>query len=328
MIDRVREELRAEQVYLVGHSRGTAVVNEYLARPRRAAKVAKAILLDGIDCRGQPMPCLALKLADFPGQGHVEVATSQESFRAQYEFLLGKPPDVVEILPQQDPVKIAGRAVEFPSNAGMAGATLQIWEVDPQSGARIGAKPHATFEIGEDGGWGPVVVDPEAHYEMALSGPVEMTEHIYMQPFIRSDSLVRLPSGRPDSPMVKNANTGDGHAALIVLRMREWTRKDVLQVEVDRPGASLPAIDVIPDWLNAKTISMSLHDAADSPGDSTLRQLPWFRTQLFQAGIDVFMPAARPPDGTIRVTSLPRGNADAPQVLSVNPLLRLRILSK
>lgn len=317
MVERVRQELNAEQVYLVGHSRGTSVVTEYLGDPGRAGKVAKYIALDGTDCPGEKVPCLSLMQSDFPEHGHVEVATSPESFRAQYEFLLGRPPEVVDIVPQGSPVKISGRAVHFPSNAGAQGATLEIWEVDARTGTRIAAQPHATFEIGADGAWGPVVVDPDARYEMALSGTGEVTHHIYMQPFVRSTTMVRLVSGRPDSPIRAHTHTGPGHAALIVMRMREWTRRDVLKVEVERPDGEPEPIEVLTRSVGDGNVALHLHDGSASSGESTLRRLPWFRDRKLQTGIDVFMPAAQPPDGSIRVTNLPRGDADAPQVLSV-----------
>lgn len=317
MIDRVRDELDAEQVYLVGHSRGTSVATEYLGNPARAAKVAKYIALDGTDCPGDRVPCLSLMQSDFPDHGHVEVATSPESFRAQHEFLLGRPPEVVEIVPQSSPVEISGRAVRFPSNEGAEGATLEIWEVDAGTGARIASQPHATFAIGADGAWGPVVVDPEAHYEMALSNSGETTHHIYMQPFIRSTSMVRLVSGRPDSPIRTHTHTGPGHASLIVMRMREWTRRDVLKVEVERPDNGLEPLEVLTRRVGDGNVALHLHDGSASPGDSTLKLLPWFRDRELQTGIDVFMPASQPPDGIIRVTNWPRGHSDAAQVLSV-----------
>jgi hypothetical protein len=37
--------------------------------------------------------------------------------------------------------------------------------------------------------------------------------------------------------------------------------------------------------------------------------------QAFQTGVDVYMPAADPPDGTITFRSIPRGYEDKPQVL-------------
>ena len=70
-------------------------------------------------------------------QTHVQVATSAESFAAQYEFFTGEAPETTLVLPEPPgQVQISGRAVEFPQNIGAAGATLEIWEVDSKTGAR------------------------------------------------------------------------------------------------------------------------------------------------------------------------------------------------
>ena len=108
---------------------------------------------------------------DIAGQAHVEVATWKESFAMQYEFLVGGPPEVVDIAPQRQPVELSGRAVNFPQNTGRQGATLDIWKVDSATGARVDIEPDASFDLGTDGAFGPVVVQSGAHYEYALSTP-------------------------------------------------------------------------------------------------------------------------------------------------------------
>ena len=67
----------------------------------------------------------------------------------------------------------------------------------------------------------------------------------------------------------------------------------------------------------ALAIGIHLHDAAASPGNSTLAALPYFSGQAFQYGVDVFMPAADPPAGAITVRNLPRGDMAKPQVFNV-----------
>ena len=63
-------------------------------------------------------------------QSHVEAATSPQSFAAQYKFFTGRDPKTTLILPEPPgQVRIAGRAVNFPQNAGIDGATLRIWQV-------------------------------------------------------------------------------------------------------------------------------------------------------------------------------------------------------
>jgi pimeloyl-ACP methyl ester carboxylesterase len=198
-IDEALAESGADQVYLVGHSRGTTVSSAYLNDPARAEKVAKYVAIDGAPCP-DTLPCLAPTQAINPGQAHVEVATSKESFAMQYEFLVGEEPEVVDIVPQRAPVEISGRAVNFPANTGRE-ATLDIWAIDPATGQRTGDEPHATFELGPDGEFGPVELESGAHYEYLLSAAdSDIQHHLYLQPFVRSSHLVRLLSSQPERP--------------------------------------------------------------------------------------------------------------------------------
>jgi pimeloyl-ACP methyl ester carboxylesterase len=329
VINKALEDFGVEQVYLVGHSRGTSVGSSYLGNAARRAKVAKYISLDGEGCLGISIPCLAPTQTTIPGQAHVEVATSAESFAAQYEFLVGEAPTVTAIVPQKEPVTIRGRAVNFPANTGRSGTTLEVWTIDETTGHRLADEPIGTFEIGADGEWGPVTVDSRKRYEFALvpsgAGP---THHLYQQKFLRDTDFVRLLSGEPESATRMNTHTSDMHSTLVLSRMREWyagddadlsgDQADTLEVATMSPsGGDEAAVNVLQSYIGNGTIGLHVHDAEASPGDSSLEPLPFFGTQAFQGGIDVFMPATEPPDGTITITNVPRGDAEKPQVLGV-----------
>ncbi|MET0150789.1 MAG: alpha/beta fold hydrolase [Acidimicrobiales bacterium] len=322
VVDEALEASGAEQVYLVGHSRGTFVAGTYLADPARAVNVAKYVALDGAPCPHM-VPCLAPTQESNPGQSHVEVATSPESFAAQYEFLVGEAPAVVDLVPQRDPVVLSGRAVNFPANTGRAGVTLDVWAVDPDTGARVGDEPHSSFAIGEDGAFGPFVAESGGHYEWLLSSedsPVQ--HHLYLQPYVRSSELVRLLSSSPDGDTRANTNTGDDHSAVIAIRMREWYAADDADLPGDqadgleiRAGDEAP-VNVLTDFVGNDAIGLHLHDDVATPGETTLAALPYFSTQPFQSGVDVFLPAADPTDSTITVRNIPRGDTDRPQTLN------------
>jgi pimeloyl-ACP methyl ester carboxylesterase len=329
VIDETLAQFDAEKVYLVGHSRGTFVSSSYLGDAARAAKVAKYVSLDGSPCP-TAVPCEAVSQATNPGQAHVEVATSKETFAAMYEFLVGEAPEVVDIVPQREPVELSGRAVNFPANTGREGATLDIWEVDPETGARVADEPHASFEIGADGAFGPFTADHGAHYEWVMSQPgADVQHHLYLQPYPRSSNLVRLLSSPPDGPTRANTNVGDGHSAIIAMRMREWyanddgdldgDQSDTLEISTRTPEGNQEPVNAITDAMANGTIGLHFHDDAATPGESTLAPLPYFSSQPFQNGSDVFMPAsgAAEPDGTITVTNVPRGDASKPQTLNV-----------
>lgn len=323
VVDEVLASTGAKQVYLVGHSRGTMVSTSYLADPARAAKVAKYIAIDGRECV-EVVPCLAPNQDVLPGQAHVEAATSAESFAMQYEFLVGDTPEIIDPDPQDGPVVLEGRAVNFPANTGRAGATLDIWEIDADSGARIGDEPHASIELGSDGEFGPLEVTPGAHYEYALSQPdSDVIHHVYLQPYYRSSHLVRLLSSAPDGSTRVNTNSGPDHSSIIAIRMREWygvddedlpgDQTDVLNIRVD--GGE--PVDVVAGFDTNGAIGLHIHDDAASPGKTTLGPLPYFSEQPFQQGIDLFMPSSPEGTGTISITNLPRGDASKPQTLNV-----------
>jgi pimeloyl-ACP methyl ester carboxylesterase len=327
VIDEVRATFKTDKVYLIGHSRGTSVSTMYLSDPTRAAKVAKYVSLDGAGCGDIPVPCVApaqstnmrgVQTNPLPGQKHVEVATSKESFAVQFEFLFGRAPQVIDIVKQTEPVVISGRAVNFPANTGRDGTTLQFWEVDGATGMRIGATPQATFELGPNGDWGPITVDPTKHYEQVLlSKDTPNQHHFYSQPFLRSTPFVRMLSGPPTSDSRMHTNSGAHHAAIVMMRQREWTVDDKLEVSTQSASGNQEARNAITAEITNNPISIFLHDDAATPGQSSLALLPWFPMQPFQNGVDVFIPANETPDGTITLTNTPRGAADKPQTLKV-----------
>jgi hypothetical protein len=266
------------------------------------------------------VPCEAPTQALFPGQSHVEVATSAESFAMQYEFLVGEAPEVVDIVPQREPVEISGRAVNFPANTGRE-STLEIWAVDARTGARVGDEPRATFDLGPDGEFGPVELETGAHYEYALSSDdTPVTHHLYLQPYLRSSHLVRLLSSPPDGDTRANTNLGDDHSALIAIRMREWHSEGAADGGADQLLIGVDGgepVDAITDFVGNGGIGLHIHDDAATPGETTLGPLPYFSDQPFQSGIDVFLPASPDGTGTISVVNIPRGDTFDPQVLNV-----------
>ena len=153
---RLQAETGRAKVDLLGHSLGTFVSQTYLStpraprtsrttststaarRPRRRAvyrrwRSGRARTAGGLDRRGENVT-----LAD---QEHIECATSAEAFFEMYSLLprrgagydrhRAEPPGQVR----------SGAGELLPSNAGIAGATLEIWEVDGATGFRTGRRP-------------------------------------------------------------------------------------------------------------------------------------------------------------------------------------------
>jgi hypothetical protein len=317
VINAVLQEFKTDKVYLVGHSRGTFVSNEYLADPARAAKVAKYIALDGRPCPAGAVPCLAPNQMNLPGQKHVEVSTSAESFERQYEFLFGKKPTTSAIVAQGPSARISGRIVNFPENTGRVGS-LSIWELVTATGARATTQPLATFAVGESGQWGPVDVSTDKLYELVASSPDTPNQHhFYPQRFLRDSPFVRLLSGGAMSASRMNTNTSDAHVAMSVSRQREWTVDDKLEISTTSPSGNQPVVNVVGVPMFRMSIGIHIHDDRATPMMTTLAGLPYFSEQPFQAGADVYMPASDPPNGTVTIRATPRGSPDKPQVLNI-----------
>ena len=347
MIDAVRAEFGVARVNLVGHSLGTTVSGIYLSVPARAAKVARYVGVDGassancgvtdpnLDCMGifrGSAGNVGGNNVYFNGtQSHVEAATSAQSFAAQFQFFTGQAPGTMLILPEPPgQVEVAGRAVNFPQNTGADGAILAIWEVDAATGTRTDAEPVATIRIGASGEWGPVSINGQQHYEFELLRPDSATvQHLYYQPFLRDDYWVRLLSSPPTSAIVGNTVTGPDHAAAVVIRNREWWttdpagHKDTLEISTTSASrgdqTAVNALqNVTGNALGVSTTPVGIH-VHDNPADgvSSLALIPFFASQAFQSGADVYMPATEPPDGTITFQSAPRGDASRVQVVNV-----------
>jgi pimeloyl-ACP methyl ester carboxylesterase len=344
-IQDVLAEHGVEQVYLIGHSLGTIVSTQYLASgfataplpvPAPANLVAGFISIDGAVspvCPGL-VPCKGI--FDGPknigmgqdntyieNQAHVEVATSPESFEAQFEFLYGSRPAIVDIERQGAEVSVSGRAVTFPANAPRPGAQLEIWPIDSDTGHRSSPGPVATTTPDAEGFWGPVRLRTDRHYEFLLLASDSVPHHFYMPRFVRDTAHVRLLSGPNDSDTRSNTNLSDGHAAIVVSRMREWfgdhatAGNDLLEISTRSPsGGNQPVVNAITPAVGNDTLGIHIHDDAATPGQTTLEPLPYFPGQAFQTGVDVYMPATEPPDGTITLRMIPRGRGEFAQ--SVN----------
>ena len=124
---------------------------------------------------GEGSPARQIVGADelrYADQSHVQVATSAQTFGQMYRFLTGSEPPTTDVIPERPGrVRISGEANLFPSNAGAAGVTVEIWRVEAATGERRGDGSQATFIVGADGAWGPVAVNgPQALRDRAHPG--------------------------------------------------------------------------------------------------------------------------------------------------------------
>src|SRR5215216_2838177 len=171
MVAELKQRTGRPKVDILGHSLGTSVMQDYLnSSPERAANVGHYVNIDGQQADAPPggVPTLAIWAGrgdpgrrivgatnvTLPNQTHVQSATSAEAFAEYHKFFTGSVP-AHGIVPEPGRVTLAGRLLHFPVNRGVAGATLEIWEVDGDTGQRQGGAPVKTFSIDASGDWGP-----------------------------------------------------------------------------------------------------------------------------------------------------------------------------
>jgi len=132
------------------------------------------------------------------GLDHREVAFNKLAFAAMYEFIAGKPPASMFITQEPLPVlngKVTGIADSTYTNLAVAGADVEIYEVDVKTGERKSTAPVHRKTTGDDGMWGPFVGRSEAYYEFVLRMPAQPVTHTYRSPFLRSSDVVHLRPG-------------------------------------------------------------------------------------------------------------------------------------
>jgi pimeloyl-ACP methyl ester carboxylesterase len=352
--DAIMAESGDSQIYVVAHSAGTSIMVGYLnSSPERTARVAKYINIDGAqgtpplyNCPGNPSPVPCLNIARSQTStmgpnnihpidyGHTQCVTSNESFVWQYEFLIGKEPATTLVLPEPPgQVEIAGRALNYPDNTGIEGATLQLWEVNSATGVRKFSAPDAEVVLDATGNFGPWPVNGQQSYEINVIRQFGIggdQRHFYYEPFVRSDYLLRLNNAPPDSTLSETIWQYKGpHTGVSVVRMKEWwgdnpinaDNVDKLYITTTTPSGVEEAGNVVTGGTaphTALTIAMIMFDIGNdgvTHTDSLVNLGP------FLSGMDIYMPAtADPPNGKITFASQQRPQGtDLPQQVINTP---------
>jgi pimeloyl-ACP methyl ester carboxylesterase len=330
-IDAILQATGADKVELLGHSLGTAVSQAYLADPAHAAKVAHYVNLDGGGAAAPPggVPTLAL-WAEFrfvPGSpiptivgaenyvlakhGHNETATSPEAFAYMYKFFTGKDPKSTSVLPDRDGrINLAGRAVYFPQNVGVAGATVEIYELNGATGARKHRRPEATYQIDDTGNFGPFRARAGDYYEFNIARPGG-NHHFYIEPRIRSDYFLRLNTAAVGGGLGALMTRNPDQTNLIISKNREW-RGD--QSDGLNDVLAINGINVV-NAINAPsyhmTVAYFIYDLASDHLTDLTRPISDFPASLnttFLSAVDVYLRGATPPDATINIVEIPRGD--------------------
>ncbi len=129
-----------------------------------------------------------------PGLDHREVAFHPQAFKVIYTFIAGREPATLDVIPEPRPVLngiISGWANGAPTNLPLAGAEVEIYEVDLASGQRLGQAVHQRT-TSADGAWGPFTAKSAAYYEFVVAAGGYPITHIYRTPFPRSSAYIHL----------------------------------------------------------------------------------------------------------------------------------------
>jgi len=172
---------------------------------------------------------------------HREVAFHPRAFREIYKFIAGREPARIAIVPE--PVVrlsglVTGTPGGVPTNRPVAGATVDIFRVDPDTGERKGGAVHSAT-TGADGRWGPAQIEPSWSLEFVLTSPGAPITHIYRSPFPRSSDVVHLRAARPLGPADKDAG-----AVVIMSRPRGYfgLPRDVVLLDGKEPADVKPGV--------------------------------------------------------------------------------------
>jgi Lipase C-terminal domain len=244
------------------------------------------------------------------------VATSAETFAVMYQFLTGRAPRTTDIVPEPPGrVQISGRVTTFLSNVGAAGATLELWRVDPATGHRVADTPEASQVLPDDGSFGPFRVNGRASYELALTRS-GTSHHFYASPFLRSSHLVRLLTSEPGTGIDLLRETSDHHSSISLVRNKEiWGDQGAAGDRLVVGGHELATPVIAPQ--SKRAIGMFAFDAGVDGVTDLSAPIPALFALPFITGGDVFLPATTPPDGTIRIETVQRGGTGEPEVVNI-----------
>jgi hypothetical protein len=327
-------ETGADKVELLGHSLGTFVSTSYLnSSAARASKVAHYVALDGGSgtslpgtAVGVPVPTLAIyggfglnpngsitgaQNVVVPKAPHNETCTSPVSFAYMYKFFTGHDPVSTDVLPEHGRhINLAGRAVLYPQNIGVAGATVEIYELNGETGARKHKKPVAIFQIDDTGNFGPFKAEAGEYYELNIARQGG-NHHFYVEPRIRSDYFIRLNTSPIGQGLGILMTRNPDQTNLIITKNREWLGD---QSDGFNDVLAINGINIV-NAINAPRphmlVAYFVYDLGSDHITNLTRPITDFPSSLyttFLSAVDVYLRGATPPDATISIVEIPRGD--------------------
>lgn len=312
-IDKVLLKSDSDKLILIAHSAGGGLAYSYCNDDLRVKKIAKYIHVgssaqSALPGPGSDIPTMNIySTADrivaggdipnatnvvFSDLDHYEVATSEMSFAKIYEFITGKAPVHLEILPLSDPY-ISGRVVTLGENLPPANVNVEIFYVDSKTAERKGAAVH-TFQPDTDGYFGPFTVSNTEYLEFEITSATEgfRTLHYYREPTKRNNTKVYLRTFPPSTSLagilLSSLPRSDDQAVIAVFSANQAIihERDELVVQgLQLSNATLCRPE-------NSTIAMFLYDNGDKQSSGNPHAA--FSFAPFLRGADVFFSTEEP----------------------------------
>jgi hypothetical protein len=190
----------------------------------------------------------------------------------------------------------------------VAGATLEIYELNGETGARKHRHPEEIYPIDATGNFGPFKAKAGAYYEINIARPGG-NHHFYIEPRIRSDYFIRLNTSPVGQGLGTLMTRNPDQTNLIITRNREWLGdqndgfNDLLAINginvvnaVNAPANHMLVAYFICDWLSDHITSLTPPIPVPA------------LNSIFMSAVDLYLRGATPADATISIVSTPRGN--------------------
>lgn len=215
-VDRILARSRSDQAVVVVSSSDGYVVRSKVKNGAAAKAALHAALVESV--RGHYAPR--------------SLFNDSRTFERTWQFAAGATPRRLAIVAESSPV-LGGRIEQPGTRRPMAGVRVEVYEVAPGTGERLGASQYAGL-TGADGRWGPMPARSDAPYEFVLAAPGFAVTHVYRSAFPRSSDIVDLQPVR-----LAGAERSVGS---VVIMSRPRGVFDLHRDRLSLDGAALPGV--------------------------------------------------------------------------------------